>query len=387
MTVTAVVADAGKSSRERLRTALRADGAVEVVAEVAQCDELRDVIHRTAPAVVVIEGEMAIEAVALVPAPWTGSDTEVLALIDDVAERDIVALVEGGVRGFVRRGSNDLVRATLAVAASEVAVDPILGARLMPVLLQVNADRLAASAALELARESLAAQIGELLETNASLTMARESLAAHLGEMLDTYRETVRTLAAAVELRDPYTGGHIERVAAYALALSQGFDPVPADDPSVLGYMLHDVGKLSLPDEVLFNTGSLTPAQFDVVKTHTVTGSRLVDGIPFLRPALHIVRNHHERWDGKGYPDGLAGEEIPLIVRVFSVADALDAITTDRPYQKARSLEFAVSEITTEAGTQFDPVVATVFAEVVATDPAFESLRQGRPAGRGEGES
>lgn len=385
MSVTAVVADAGKALRERLCTALVADGTVDIVAEVARCDELRDVIHRTVPAVVVIEGEMALDAVTLVPAPWTGRDTQVLALIDDVGEQDIVALIEGGVRGLVRRTSSDLVRATLAVATGEVAVDPVLGSRLMPVLLQVNADRLAASAALELARESLSAQIGELLEANASLAMARESLAGHLGEMLDTYRETVRTLATAVELRDPYTGGHIERVAAYALALSRAVEPVQDDDPSVLGYMLHDVGKLSLPDDVLFNTGPLTSAQFDVVKTHTVTGSRLVEGIPFLRPALHIVRNHHERWDGKGYPDGLAGEEIPLIVRVFTVVDALDAITTDRPYQAARSLDFALSEITTKAGTQFDPVVASAFSEVVATDPAFEVLRQGRATAGADG--
>lgn len=376
-----LVAIGDPSLRERVCEDLASSRALEVVASVADTRGLRPRIGRRREQVTVVDGELAAREPPLVDA-LAGP---VVAVINGADDRGVARLVEAGVRGFVRCGAPDLEAAVCRVAAGGIAVDPELATRLLPVLVRVNARRLEATAALELARESLTVQVQELVETNTALELARESLDEQLSELLVTYRETVRALAGAVELRDEYTGGHIERVAAYARAVAGALDPVLTGEPAVLGYMLHDIGKLALPDAVLFNTGPLSADQFEVVKRHTVEGARLVEGIPFLRPALQIVRNHHERWDGAGYPDGLAGTEIPKVVRVFTLADALDAITTDRPYQGARSLDFALDEFDAKAGSQFDPDVVAVFRSIVETDPAFSSLRDGIAPGSASG--
>lgn len=359
--------------RRALCEKLAAAKGVEVAGEVGDGADLRGAVQRAGANVVV---DAAFEAGTPEFDPTFPASVVVIVGDDDDAAR-IAQMVEAGAQAFVRRGARDLAESVRRVARGNVAVDPELGLRLLPALLQVNARRLESTAALELARESLTVQVQELLETTAALELARESLSAQFGELLTTYRETVKALASAVELRDEYTGGHIERVAEYSLAIAGELDPALTDDPAVLGYMLHDIGKLALPDAVLFNAGPLSAEQFEVVKRHTIEGARLVEGVPFLQPALQIVRNHHERWEGGGYPDGLAGAEIPPIVRVFSISDALDAITTERPYQAARPLDFAVEEIGAKAGSQFDPDAVAAFRAVVETAPAFSLLRQG----------
>ncbi len=179
------------------------------------------------------------------------------------------------------------------------------------------------------------------------------------------YRETVTALASALESKDTGTGAHSQRVQRYAIELAGGLDPALLEDESVeYGFLLHDVGKIGIPDKILLKKSSLSRSERRLVETHTVLGEQLLSGVALLQgQGLQIVRHHHERWDGRGYPDGLGGREIPLGARVFAVADALDAITSDRPYRQARTWEAATAEIASEVGRQFDPSIVEAFHE------------------------
>jgi ribonuclease P protein subunit RPR2 len=178
------------------------------------------------------------------------------------------------------------------------------------------------------------------------------------------YRQTVGVLTDALEARDPVTGLHARRVQRYALALTELVDPTLLDDPSLeYGYLLHDIGKLAIPDRVLKKPGPLSERERRLIREHPRIGAEILDEIAFLKgEGLRVVRSHHERWDGFGYPDRLAEEEIPLGARIFAVADALDAITTDRPYRKARPWTDAIDELLACDGSQFDPRVISAFA-------------------------
>ena len=179
------------------------------------------------------------------------------------------------------------------------------------------------------------------------------------------YRETVSALASALETKDTGTRKHSQRVQRYALELARTLDPLVAGHPSVeYGFLLHDIGKIGIPDQILRKPAPLTRAERRLMESHTVLGAQMLNGVAFLRgPGVDVVRSHHERWDGSGYPDGRAGEEIPLGARIFAVADALDAITTDRPYRRAQSWRTAHREILWASGTQFDPTVVEAFRE------------------------
>ncbi len=181
---------------------------------------------------------------------------------------------------------------------------------------------------------------------------------ARTEELHASYVATVRALTNAVEARDAYTGKHAERVAAYGLELTRHIDPELARDPQVeFGFLLHDVGKVAISDGILFKPEPLLAEERILMRRHAVIGYEIVCDIPFLKGASLIVRHHHEHWDGGGYPDGLAGDEIPFAARIFSVVDALDAMTTNRPYSLKMSLAEARSEIAAKSGTQFDPQV------------------------------
>lgn len=189
-----------------------------------------------------------------------------------------------------------------------------------------------------------------------------------------SYESTVRALADAVEARDAYTGKHAERVCAYGLALARACGMSPEDEPEMeFGFLLHDIGKVAISDAILHKPGSLTVPERDVMRRHPIIGDEIVSGIDFLSEARHVVRSHHERWDGTGYPDRLAGDEIPLAARVFSVADTFDALTSDRPYRAAASFRTARAVIAQGAGTQFDPDVADTFATLA--DEQLEQIR------------
>ena len=185
-------------------------------------------------------------------------------------------------------------------------------------------------------------------------------------ELEQAYRQTVESLARALEWKDAATGGHALRVQRYALELATAVDPSLLNDPSVeAGFLLHDVGKIAIPDSILRKRGPLTDSEQDLMRQHTLIGSDLLDGIPLLSgEGLGVVRSHHERWDGAGYPDSLAGDEIPSAARIFAVADALDAMTSDRPYRKALTWEAAVEEIAEQRGRHFDPEVVDAFGHL-----------------------
>ena len=176
------------------------------------------------------------------------------------------------------------------------------------------------------------------------------------GLLQDAYHDTVVALASALESKDMGTRAHSQRVQQYALELSRALSPELLREPSAeYGFLLHDVGKIGIPDKVLGKPAKLTASERRLMETHTVLGEQMLGGVAFLRgECTSIVRSHHERWDGRGYPDGLKGDDIPLGARIFAVADALDAMTSDRPYRAAQSWEFAQAEILDGSGKQFD---------------------------------
>ena len=180
-----------------------------------------------------------------------------------------------------------------------------------------------------------------------------------------SYRQTAIALADALEAKDPVTGLHALRVQRYAVELVAGIDPRLLDDPSLeYGFLLHDVGKVGIPDEILRKPGPLTGGERVVMEQHTLLGEAILGNVTLLGgQGLQVVRSHHERWDGGGYPDRLAGTDIPIAARIFALVDAMDAMTTERPYRHALSWEAASDEILAQAGLQFDPRVVAAFAQ------------------------
>ncbi|HWF51893.1 MAG TPA: HD-GYP domain-containing protein [Solirubrobacteraceae bacterium] len=194
-------------------------------------------------------------------------------------------------------------------------------------------------------------------------------------QLHSSYMATVRALSNAVEARDAYTGKHAERVTAYGIEICHAVGLELTDAHALeFGFLLHDIGKVAIPDAILYKPGKLTDKERALMRQHPVIGAEIVRDIDFLGEATKVVRFHHERWDGSGYPDGLAGGEIPLAARVFAVADVLDALTTDRPYRPASPLAVAREMIVEASGSHFDPDVVTAFIEI--PDEAFESIAQ-----------
>ena len=179
------------------------------------------------------------------------------------------------------------------------------------------------------------------------------------------YRETISALATALEQKDAGTRDHCRRVTRYALELAAAVEPaLTADESAEHGFLFHDVGKIGIPDRILLKRAPLTRRERTLMQSHTLLGERLLADVALLQgEGLRVVRSHHERWDGRGYPDGLRGEEIPLGARIFSVADTLDAVTTNRPYRRARSWAKAREVVLEGAGRQFDPAVVEAFRE------------------------
>jgi response regulator RpfG family c-di-GMP phosphodiesterase len=187
-------------------------------------------------------------------------------------------------------------------------------------------------------------------------------------ELLRTaYLQTVSALASALESKDTGTRAHSQRVQRYANALTSAIaEPsVTKDESTPYGFLLHDVGKIGIPDGILQKPGPLSAAERRRMQTHTVLGEAMLSGIAFLKgEGLKIVRSHHERWDGRGYPDRLVRDEIPLGARIFAVADALDAMTSHRPYRRAMSWKAAREEVLAQRKRQFDPDVVDAFVSV-----------------------
>lgn len=174
--------------------------------------------------------------------------------------------------------------------------------------------------------------------------------------------EVVCGFSLAIESRDSYTGGHVQRVTAYALTLAQAMG-LTAEEQSIvrLGGLLHDIGKVAIPDDILNKAAKLSVEEYDIIKAHPVVGHEILKRIPHLDRANQIVRHHHERWDGRGYPDKLAGKTIPKLSRVLAIADSYDAMTSNRSYRQTKTHQEAIDEVMRCSGTQFDPAMVEVF--------------------------
>lgn len=195
-----------------------------------------------------------------------------------------------------------------------------------------------------------------------------EELQVSQAHLADLYLATIRSLALAIDAKDRYTHQHILRVQRYSVAIATEMGFTGPDLEAIkTGALLHDIGKLGVPEYVLVKPGRLTPEEFDKIKKHPEIGEAILDPVEFPWPVLPIVRHHHEKWDGSGYPDGLKGEEIPLNARIMAVADVYDALTSSRAYRSAWTHERAIETITKDAGTHFDPDVVEAFLRVIGS--------------------
>ena len=218
------------------------------------------------------------------------------------------------------------------------------------------------------------------------VTKRRDQLRRAFHHIQDIHDQTLSTLGAALDFRDDETAGHTQRVCLYSMQIARttGYPEGKIRD-LVRGAFLHDIGKIGVPDQILFKPGRLTDAETAIMRQHVIIGFSLISHLNYLKGAAPVVLCHHERFDGGGYPRGLQGNEIPLGARIFSVADTLDAMTTDRPYRKALSFDIARAEIIRESGRQFDPEVVRAFLSI--PENVWEEIRlevkQQRASGRG----
>jgi len=197
------------------------------------------------------------------------------------------------------------------------------------------------------------------------VTARTEMLRQAMENLEHSYDVTLEALGDALDLKDSETEGHSKRVTAYTIALARAMGISPSQIKIIArGAFLHDIGKMAIPDDILRKPGRLTEEEQVVMREHCSRGYHMLRKIPFLSEAAEIVFSHQEHFDGSGYPSGLSGAEIPIGSRIFAIADTLDAITSDRPYRKARSFDIAREEILKHSGTQFDPNVVEIFLKI-----------------------
>ncbi len=212
--------------------------------------------------------------------------------------------------------------------------------------------------------------LGVLRDRNQQLEDTLESLRHAHDEVETSYLQTVQALATALEAKDPYTAGHSDRVSrfAYLLARRMGLDRHVCEDIRDAALM-HDIGKIGVPERVLLKPSRLSESEVRLIQMHPSIGAQILEPVKPMRRYIAAVKHHHERWDGKGYPDGLRGEEIPIEARITLIADTFDAITSDRPYRSAKPLELAVDQFTRFAGSQFDAECVRVFLQILEEEP------------------
>ena len=205
-------------------------------------------------------------------------------------------------------------------------------------------------------KENLVSLTDELFHMVADLSLENQ----------EKFKDIVRIVMNALKEKDAYTQGHSIRVIDYAVKMGIELELGPQELKDLeISAVLHDIGKLSIPDRILKKPGRLTKEEFSVMQTHSANGEKLLDGISNLEKYKKYIRSHHERFDGMGYPDGLKGEEIPLISRIIFVADTFDAMTSNRPYRNGLPIETAVEELIKCSNTQFDPKIVQAFLDVL----------------------
>jgi response regulator RpfG family c-di-GMP phosphodiesterase len=342
-----------------LRTLLRTTFEVADVAlvEAENADAARRQIKRARPSVIVLDVNL----------PGTTGLQLCRELKDDPSTRDIPIVLLTGSEGGT------------TAAAKQAGADAFVRKPFSPLELLAVAERLAGGlygVPFRATKRHAKRPEAELLLYARDLRHMLELERGQRQLLQSAYMETVSALASALESKDTGTRAHSQRVQSYATALSErvGNTSVTKDSSAAYGFLLHDIGKIGIPDGILQKPGPLSPAERRRMQTHTVLGEAMLSGVAFLQgEGLKIVRSHHERWDGRGYPDELARDEIPVGARIFAVADALDAMTSHRPYRRAMSWESAKTEILDQSGRQFDPMIVEAF---VAIEPELCEIRR-----------
>jgi len=195
--------------------------------------------------------------------------------------------------------------------------------------------------------------------------LARRSFELYT-KMRKVYLDTIRALAAAIDAKDPYTKGHSERVAKMSVTLAQELNLSGREIENIeYTALLHDIGKIGIADSILGKKGSLTSQEFDKIKEHTAMGANIIEPVDFLKNSYWAIYHHHEKYNGKGYPDGLKSEDIPILARIIAVADAYDAMNSDRPYRKKLNKDKILKELKDQSGKQFDPEVVKALISVL----------------------
>jgi response regulator RpfG family c-di-GMP phosphodiesterase len=307
--------------------------------EVASAEEARDTARFWCPSVVLLDVTLP------------GMDG--LALCRQVADNPVY----GSPKVVLLTGTELTTEEAQAAGASALLSKPFSPLELVRLVEELDEPEPDLAVGSELDSEQLLVYARDLARMFAVERQQRRLLQ-------EAYRQTVVALADALEAKDPHTGHHAQRVQLYALALTEAVDSSLLEDPSLeYGFLLHDLGKIAIPDETLDKPGPLTRDEWALMRSHPQVGAEMLAGVTLLQGGgLDVVRHHHERWDGGGYPDRLAGDAIPIGARIFALADALDAITSKRPYRDALPWEQALDEIRSGAGRQFDPQVVQAFA-------------------------
>lgn len=330
----AVVDDAARP-RSVVRDILQSSAGFEYAGGASSSKEAFDLVMSSNPDIVLLDMEMpgaqALEATLLIRegAP----DTKIIAWTNSADPSVVTDMVAAGACGYL-----------LKTASPEE-------------LLQ-NLDWAARGESV-LSREVTSTVLTELSRLYLDASERAE-------ELRNSYLGTVDSLATALETKDDQTGNHARRVRDYATILSETYDSSLLEDESlVFGFLLHDVGKIGIPEQILLKPGPLSNQEWDIMRRHPEMGWRILGSIRFLQgQAMGVVLSHHERWDGHGYPSRLREDEIPLGARLFSVVDAFDAMTQDRPYRVALPVREAFDEVIQNSGSQFDPDIVQVFMEV-----------------------
>jgi cyclic di-GMP phosphodiesterase len=325
--------------------------------------QVRDVLHQIFLAagytcLLAQNGAEGVSAFREARPPLTLTDLK-MPVMNGIGLLQAVRDIDGDAAVIVLTGAPDIKTAidSLKLGAYDFIMKP------------VNVDELLIAAERALEHRELVVErrhYHELLERR--VEEATRDLAEAYAQLQDTYHATLEALGSALDSRDVGTEAHSRRVHGYALATAREHG-VPDEDLHDLGHgvLLHDIGKIGIPDAILLKPGKLTAEEWAIMRRHPEIGKRLIENVPFLRGALPVVYAHHEKYDGTGYPEGLAGKDIPLGARIFSVVDAFDAMTFDRPYSSAISFEAAKAEIKRCTGTQFDPAVVESFFRVPET--------------------